>query len=220
MEQTESAVVIPLDADWNDVGAWSSLWEISPQDDKNNVIIGDIITENVTGSYLRAEHRLVAAIGLENFIVVETADAILIAHQDSVQEVKKIVSHLKAAQRDEALLHRKVYRPWGSYETIDIDHKNRYQVKHIIVNPSASLSLQMHYHRSEHWIIVKGTAQITRNEETFLLGENQSTYIPFGTKHRLTNPGKLPLEIIEIQSGGYLGEDDIIRYDDAYGRHD
>lgn len=217
MEQTESAVVIPLDADWSDVGAWSSLWEISPQDDENNVIIGDVITENVTSSYLRAEHRLIAAIGLENLIVVETSDAILIAHQDSVQDVKKIVSQLKAAQRNEALLHRKVYRPWGSYEIVD--DESRYQVKHIIVNPGASLSLQMHYHRSEHWVIVKGTAQITRNEETFLLGENQSTYIPFGTKHRLTNPGKLPLEIIEIQSGSYLGEDDIIRYDDVYGRH-
>jgi mannose-1-phosphate guanylyltransferase/mannose-6-phosphate isomerase len=218
MERTESAVVIPLDAGWNDIGAWSALWEISPQDENNNVIIGDIITENVTGSYLRAEHRLVTVLGLENIIVIETADAILIAHKDSVQDVKKIVSHLKSIQRDEVLLHRKVYRPWGSYETMV--QKNRYQVKHIVVNPGASLSLQMHYHRSEHWVIVKGTAQITRNEETFLLGENQSTYIPFGTKHRLTNPGKLPLEIIEIQSGGYLGEDDIIRYDDVYGRSD
>lgn len=216
MEYTDSAVVIPLDAGWSDVGAWSSLWEISEQDGEGNVKVGDVLTENVHNCYLRSEHRLLAAIGLENLVVVETPDAVLVADRNQVQEVKKIVATLKASTRPEADLHRKVYRPWGSYETIDAE--TRFQVKHIVVNPGASLSLQMHYHRSEHWVIVKGTARITRGEETFILSENQSTYIPLGVKHRLENPGKLPLEIIEVQSGSYLGEDDIIRFEDAYGR--
>ena len=216
MEHTQAAAVIPLDAGWSDVGAWSSLWEVSEQDSDGNVIIGDVLVENVRNCYLRADNRLLAAIGVENQIIVETADAILVVHKDQVQEVKNIVSRLKAADRPEAHLHRKVYRPWGSYE--GIDNEFRFQVKHITVNPGASLSLQMHYHRSEHWVVVKGTAQITRGEETFILSENQSTYIPLGVKHRLANPGKLPLEIIEIQSGSYLGEDDIVRYEDVYGR--
>jgi mannose-1-phosphate guanylyltransferase/mannose-6-phosphate isomerase len=216
MEYTDAAMVIPLDAGWSDVGAWSSLWQVSERDSHGNVSIGDVLTENVHNCYLRAEHRLLAAIGLDNHIVVETADAVLVAHQDQVQEVKKIVATLKANHRPEADLHRKVYRPWGYYETIDAE--SRYQVKQITVNPGASLSLQLHYHRSEHWVVVKGTARITRGEEIFIISENQSAYIPLGTKHRLENPGKLPLEIIEVQSGSYLGEDDIIRFEDVYGR--
>ena len=216
MEKTQAAAVIPLDAGWNDVGSWSSLWEVGEQDSNGNVKLGDVLTENVNNSYLRAEHHLLAAIGVDNLIIVETADAVLVAHKDQVQDVKKIVSRLKKSDRNEAALHRKVYRPWGSYESIDADI--RFQVKRITVKPGASLSLQMHYHRSEHWVVVKGTARITKGEESFILTENQSTYIPLGVKHRLSNPGKLPLEIIEVQSGGYLGEDDIVRYDDVYGR--
>ncbi len=217
MEKTHAAVVIPLDAGWNDVGSWSSLWEISEQDNEGNVSLGDVLTENVQNSYLRAEHRLLTAIGVKDLMVIETADAILVANKDHVQDVKKIVSRLKADARNETELHSKVYRPWGSYECID--NEQRFQVKRITVNPGASLSLQMHYHRSEHWIIVQGTAKITRGEESMILSENQSTYIPLGVKHRLENPGKLPLEMIEVQSGSYLGEDDIVRFDDIYGRH-
>ena len=216
MEHTNAAVVIPLDAGWNDVGAWSSLWEVSEQDDAGNVTLGDVLTDNVTNSYLRAEHRLLAAVGIQDLTVIETADAVLVAHKDKVQDVKRIVSQLKATQRSETELHRKVYRPWGYYETVDVEE--RFQVKRITVNPGSSLSLQMHYHRSEHWVIVQGTAKITKNDEVFVLTENQSTYIPIGTKHRLENQGRIPLEIIEIQSGSYLGEDDIVRYEDAYGR--
>jgi len=216
MEKTNAAVVIPLEAGWNDIGAWSSLWTISDQDAEGNVVIGDVLTHNVHKSYLRAEHRLLTAIGVEDLVIVETADAVLVAHKDQVQDVKDIVSRLKAMKRNEAYLHRKVYRPWGYYESLDIE--SRYQVKHITVNPGASLSLQLHYHRSEHWVVVKGTARITRDDETFILTENQSTYISVGVKHRLENPGKLPLEMIEVQSGSYLGEDDIVRYEDVYGR--
>ncbi|KHD05080.1 hypothetical protein PN36_30820 [Candidatus Thiomargarita nelsonii] len=217
MEHTKAGVVIPLDAGWNDVGAWSSLWEVSEQDSEGNVIQGDILTENVRNSYLRAEHRLLTAIGVEDLMIVETADAVLVAHKDHVQDVKQIVSRLKASERTEAELHSKVFRPWGSYECIDAE--DRFQVKRITVNPGASLSLQMHYHRSEHWIVVKGTARITQDDKNVILTENQSTYIPLGIKHRLENPGKLPLELIEVQSGSYLGEDDIVRFDDVYGRH-
>jgi len=216
MENTKAAVVIPLDAGWNDIGAWSSLWEVSEQDSNGNVGVGDVLMEDVHNCYLRAEHRLLTAIGVKNLTIVETADAVLVAHKDQIQNVKQIVNRLKANARIEAELHRKVYRPWGSYECIDA--ASRFQVKHITVNPGASLSLQMHYHRSEHWVVVKGTAQITRGEENFILTENQSTYIPLGVKHRLANQGKLPLEIIEVQSGSYLGEDDIVRYEDVYGR--
>lgn len=216
MEHTNAAAVIPLEVGWSDVGAWSALWEVSQQDQKGNVILGDVLTHNVNNSYLRAEYRLLAAVGLDDLVVIETADAILVAHKNQVQDVKYIVNRLKEEGRGEADLHRKVYRPWGSYETIDSEE--RFQVKHIIVNPGGSLSLQLHYHRSEHWVVVKGTARITRGKETFILTENQSTYIPLGIEHRLENPGKLPLEIIEVQSGGYLGEDDIVRFDDVYGR--
>jgi mannose-1-phosphate guanylyltransferase/mannose-6-phosphate isomerase len=217
MEKTQAAVVIPLDAGWNDVGSWSSLWDISEQDNDGNVSLGDVLTENVQNSYLRAEHRLLTVLGVKDLMIIETADAILVANKDSVQDVKKIVSRLKADARSETELHSKVYRPWGSYECID--NEQRFQVKRITVNPGASLSLQMHYHRSEHWIVVQGTAKITRGEDCMILSENQSTYIPLGVKHRLENPGKLPLEMIEVQSGSYLGEDDIVRFDDIYGRH-
>lgn len=216
MERTQQAVVIPLQAGWSDVGAWSSLWEVSPQDEQGNVCLGDVLTHQVSDTYIRAEHRLVAAIGLDNHIIVETADAVLVAPKDCAQDVKYIVNQLKNQKRQEADLHRKVHRPWGTYENIDVD--TRFQVKRIMVKPGASLSLQLHYHRSEHWIVVKGTAEITRDEEAFLLTENQSTYIPLGIKHRLANPGKVDLEIIEIQSGSYLGEDDIVRFEDVYGR--
>ncbi|WP_353570250.1 mannose-1-phosphate guanylyltransferase/mannose-6-phosphate isomerase [Candidatus Albibeggiatoa sp. nov. BB20] len=216
MEKTQDAIVIPLDAGWNDVGSWSSLWEISDQDMDGNVYHGDVLTENVKNCYLRSEYRLIAAIGLEDHVVVETADAVMIAHKDQVQDIKKIVTKLKQQNREEVNLHRRVHRPWGTYENIDVE--SRFQVKRIMVNPGACMSLQMHYHRSEHWIVVKGTAKVTCGEETFIVTENQSTYIPLGTKHRLENPGKVPLEIIEVQSGGYLGEDDIVRFDDNYGR--
>ncbi|MCV6638420.1 mannose-1-phosphate guanylyltransferase/mannose-6-phosphate isomerase [Candidatus Albibeggiatoa sp. nov. NOAA] len=216
MEKTEDAVVIPLDAGWNDVGSWSSLWDISEQDADGNVCHGDVLTQNVKNCYLRSEYRLIAAIGLEDHVVVETADAVMISHKDQVQDIKNIVTELKQQNREEVNLHRKVHRPWGTYENIDVE--SRFQVKRIMVNPGACMSLQMHYHRSEHWIVVKGTAKVTCGEEEFIVTENQSTYIPLGTKHRLENPGKVPLEIIEVQSGGYLGEDDIVRFDDNYGR--
>lgn len=216
MEHTQTGAVIPLDAGWSDVGAWSSLWEISEQDEQGNVLIGDTFQENTISCYVRAENRFVATLGLKDTIVVETADAVLVADKNQVQAVKNIVNQLKQQQRDEADLHQKVHRPWGSYDTICINE--RFKVKHIIVNVGESLSLQCHYHRSEHWVVVKGTAQITRNDEVFLLTENQSTYIPLGSKHRLENVGRFPLEMIEIQSGSYLAEDDIVRFDDVYGR--
>jgi mannose-1-phosphate guanylyltransferase/mannose-6-phosphate isomerase len=216
MERTDDAVVLPLDAGWNDIGAWSALWDVSPHDAAGNVCIGDVITEGTENCYLRSEYRLLATLGIQDQIIIETADAVLVAHKDHVQDVKTIVNRLKSSARQEADLHRKVHRPWGTYENIDIE--TRFKVKRIMVKPGSSLSLQMHYHRSEHWIVVKGTALVTRGEETFVLSENQSTYIPLGIKHRLENPGKLPLELIEIQSGSYLEEDDIVRFEDVYGR--
>jgi len=217
MEHTRSAAVIPLDAGWSDVGSWASLWEISEKDHNGNVTEGDVLADNAWNNYLRTENRMLVALGVEDLVVVETSDALLVAHKESAQDVKEIVARLKTQGRAEADFHRKVHRPWGSYE--GLGKAERFQVKHIVVKPNQSLSLQMHYHRSEHWIVVKGSAEITRGEETFLLTENQSTYIPLGTKHRLRNPGKVPLEIIEVQSGSYLGEDDIVRFDDVYGRH-
>jgi mannose-1-phosphate guanylyltransferase/mannose-6-phosphate isomerase len=216
MEKTSDAVVLPLDAGWNDVGSWSALWEAGGKDADGNAILGDVLTRDVRNCYLYSGSRMVAAVGLEDHVVVETADAVLVAPKDRVQDVKHIVEQLKAQGRGEALLHRRVNRPWGSYECID--SSERFQVKHITVHPGASLSLQMHHHRAEHWVIVKGTARVTRGEETFTLSENESTYIPLGVNHRLENPGKIPLEIIEVQSGSYLGEDDIVRLDDHYGR--
>lgn len=218
MEKTEHAVILPLDAGWNDVGAWSALWDVHNKDPEGNVCFGDVLTEGAKNSYLHAETRLIAAVGVEDLIVVETADAVLVVHQDKVQDVKGIVAQLKQQQRSEALLHRRVNRPWGAYEGVDAGE--RFQVKRITVNAGASLSLQKHHHRAEHWVVVRGTAKVTCGEKTLLLSENQSTYIPLGETHRLENPGQIPLEIIEVQSGSYLGEDDIVRLDDAYGRNE
>tara|TARA_R110000822_G_scaffold40711_16_gene110552 strand:- start:135 stop:1535 length:1401 start_codon:yes stop_codon:yes gene_type:complete len=216
MEKTTKAFVVPLDAGWSDVGSWSSLWEAFPQDANNNVIIGDVITDSVHNSYIHSENRLVTVLGLDNVVVVETHDAIMVAHKDQAQEVKKIVEALNKQERKEVLTHRKCYRPWGSYDSVD--YGERFQVKRITVNPGASLSLQMHYHRAEHWVVVSGTAEVTRDDEIILLGENESTFIPLGSVHRLRNPGRVPLEIVEVQSGSYLEEDDIIRLQDNYNR--
>lgn len=217
MERTDrAAMVIGADLGWNDIGSWSSLAEIAERDENGNTLIGDVFAESVTNSYIRAEQRMVATIGLDNVIVIETADAVLIAHRDRAQDVKKVVEWLNASGRQESVTHRRVVRPWGSYE--GLDQGDRFQVKRIIVNPGAQLSLQMHHHRAEHWIVVNGTALVTNGEKEILLGENQSTYIPLGEKHRLMNPGKIPLELIEVQSGTYLGEDDIVRFEDTYGR--
>jgi mannose-1-phosphate guanylyltransferase/mannose-6-phosphate isomerase len=216
MEKTGDAVVVPLAAGWSDVGSWSALHEALPADAAGNVTRGDVIAEDSSGCYFYAESRLVAAVGLEDHVVVETKDAVLVAPRNRVQDVKKLVARLKAAGRNEHSLHREVYRPWGSYDSIDNGH--RYQVKRLTIKPGAQLSLQLHHHRAEHWIVVSGTALITLGEKQFMLQENQSTYIPIGEKHRIENPGKVPLHIIEVQSGGYLGEDDIVRFEDRYGR--
>lgn len=216
MEKTDGGAVVPLDAGWSDVGSWSSLWDICPHDAQGNVVQGDVFAESVRDSLMISQHRLLAAVGVEDLVIVETADAVLVAHRDHAQRVKVIVEHLKAQGRDEYKIHRTVYRPWGSYE--GLCNGIRSQVKRITVNPGASLSLQMHHHRAEHWIVVTGTARVTRGEEVFLLSENESTYIPLGTRHRLENPGTIPLEIIEVQSGSYLGEDDIVRFEDRYNR--
>ena len=216
MEKTDSAVVIPLSAGWSDIGSWSALWEVQQQDKNGNVHFGDVLTHDTRNSYLHATHRLIATVGVEDLVVVETADAVLVANKDQVQNVKKIVEQLKESDRNEFLLHRRVNRPWGAYEGIDVGE--RFQVKRITVNPGASLSLQKHHHRAEHWIIVNGTARISCDGKELLLTENQSTYIPLGAVHRLDNPGKIPLEMIEVQSGSYLGEDDIERFEDEYGR--
>jgi len=210
------AVVVRLEAGWSDVGAWDALWSIEKKDADGNVIHGDVQVADTRNALLISQHRLLACVGLEDVVVVETPDAVMVAKKDRAQEVGQLVSRLKAAGRDETLLHRKVHRPWGTYD--GIERGERFQVKRIVVEPGAALSLQMHYHRAEHWIVVRGTARVTRGEESFLLTENESTYIPPGTKHRLENPGRLPLEIIEVQSGSYLGEDDIVRFEDAYGR--
>ena len=216
MEKTDKAAVVPLDAGWSDVGAWSALWDISERDGHGNVTQGDVLTFDVRDTLVLAQHRCVAAIGLEGAVVIETPDAVLVTHRDRSQDVKEIVSQLKKCGRDEYKFHRRVFRPWGDYE--GIDNGARYQVKRLTVKPGAALSLQLHHHRAEHWIVVKGTARVTRDEETFILSENQSTYIPLGVRHRLENPGTIPLEIIEVQSGSYLGEDDIVRFQDVYDR--
>ncbi|MBI3562303.1 MAG: mannose-1-phosphate guanylyltransferase/mannose-6-phosphate isomerase [Gammaproteobacteria bacterium] len=208
--------LIPLQAGWSDVGAWGVVWEISDKDPAGNVTHGDVISIDNKNTLLHSQHRLLAGVGLDDIMVVETVDAVLVAHRAQAQAVKTIVDTLKQQQREEHVVHRRVYRPWGSYE--GIDWGERYQVKRITVSPGAALSLQMHHHRAEHWVVVKGTAKVTRDNEIFLVAENQSTYIPIGVKHRLENPGTIPLEMIEIQSGGYLGEDDIVRFDDKYGR--
>ena len=216
MEHTAAAAVLAIDVGWNDVGSWSALWEVAEQDGNGNAHHGDVLAQDCRNTLAWGDGRLLALLGLEDVVVVDTADAVLVAHKDRVQDVKGIVARLKAAGRPEPSCHRKVYRPWGSYDSIDVG--GRFQVKRITVKPGASLSLQMHHHRAEHWIIVSGTGRITRGEEVFTLAENQSTYIPLGVKHRLENPGRLPLELIEVQSGSYLGEDDIVRFEDVYGR--
>ncbi len=211
-----TGAVIPLAAKWSDIGAWNSLWQVLPKNDAGNVSKGDVILSNCNNTLAISESRLVACVGVENMIVVETPDAVLIVHKDKTQEVKSIVDMLKQQGRSEGQWHRKVFRPWGWYDGIDMGE--RFQVKRIVVKPGASLSLQMHHHRAEHWVVVHGTARVTRNDEVYLVSENESTYIPLGTKHRLENPGCVPLEMIEIQSGSYLGEDDIVRFEDVYGR--
>jgi mannose-1-phosphate guanylyltransferase/mannose-6-phosphate isomerase len=216
MEETDKAAVVALDAGWSDIGAWSSLWEASTRDAQGNVVQGDVYTHATQNALLISQHRFVAAVGLDDIIVVETPDAVLVVHKNHAQDVKEVVSRLKSDKRSEYQTHRRVYRPWGSYEGVDAG--TRFQVKRLMVNPGAALSLQMHHHRAEHWIVVKGTARVTRGEEVFMLTENQSTYIPLGTTHRLENPGNIPLEIIEVQSGSYLGEDDIVRFEDKYNR--
>ena len=216
MEKTEVGGVVSLDCGWSDVGAWSALWDVAERDNEGNVCKGDIIIDNCTDSYFRSDSRLLAATGVANLVVVETADAVLVADRSQVQDVKRIVNRLKAESRPEVSLHRRVYRPWGSYESLVMSE--RFQVKRIVVNPGQTLSLQMHHHRAEHWIVVHGTAEVTCEDKVFMLGEDESTYIPLGHKHRLANPGRIPLELIEVQSGAYLGEDDIVRYEDVYGR--
>ena len=208
--------MIPLDAGWNDLGAWDAVWQVGTRDAAGNVTDGDTLVVDTTDTLIHATNRLVATVGVKNLIIIETADAVLVADRDESQNVKKLVAALQAQQRDEHNLHRKVHRPWGWYDAIDDGH--RFKVKRIQVKPKSSLSLQMHHHRAEHWIVVKGTAEITCGDKTILLTENQSTYIPLGEVHRLANPGTIPLEIIEVQSGSYLGEDDIIRFEDHYGR--
>ena len=210
------AVVVRLDAGWSDVGAWDALWQIEQKDARGNVARGDVHLADTKNALVLAQHRMVACVGLEDVVVVETPDAVMVARKDKAQAVGKLVASLKAQGRSECLAHRKVHRPWGTYDSIE--RGERFQVKRILVEPGAALSLQMHYHRAEHWIVVRGTARVTRGEESFLLTENESTYIPPGTRHRLENPGRLPLELIEVQSGSYLGEDDIVRFEDAYGR--
>jgi mannose-1-phosphate guanylyltransferase/mannose-6-phosphate isomerase len=217
MERTRRGMVVPLSCGWSDVGSWSSLWEVEPKSEADNVLIGDVLLHDVDSSYIRSESRLVAAIGLHDVVIVETSDAVLVADKNRVQDVKHIVNALKKAKRDEATSHKRVYRPWGSYESLVNAH--RFQVKRIVVNPGQQLSLQMHHHRAEHWIVVSGTAKVTCGEKEFLLSEDQSTYIPLGNRHRLSNPGVIPLELIEVQTGSYLGEDDIVRFQDVYGRN-
>ena len=216
MENTTDAVVVPLDAGWNDIGAWSALWEVNEKDEEGNTTFGDTILQETSNSLIHGGERLIATVGLDNMVIVDTKDALLVACKDKVQDVKKIVEKLKAEKRSEFKVHREVYRPWGKYDSID--HGERYQVKRITVNPGEKLSIQMHHHRAEHWIVVSGTASVTNGEKTFLVTENESTYIPIGIVHALENPGKVPLEMIEVQSGSYLGEDDIVRFEDRYGR--
>lgn len=218
MERTDRAAVVALDAGWSDVGSWDALLDAQPSDAAGNVLSGDVLVEDASGSLIRSEGRLVAALGVKNLIVVETADAVLVADRARAQDVKRLVERLKAQRRDEPLVHRQVFRPWGSYE--GLVQSGRFQVKRIVVKPGASLSLQMHHHRAEHWVVVKGTARVTCGDDVRLLAEDQSTYIPIGTAHRLENPGRIELEIIEVQSGSYLGEDDIVRFEDHYGRSD
>lgn len=216
MEKTSEAVVLSLDVGWNDIGSWSALWEVGEKDKGGNCIRGDVIAHDTSDSLIFGEERLVATVGLKDIVVVDTKDALVVATKDRVQDVKAIVNSLKKENRAEAVLHREVYRPWGKYDSVDVGP--RYQVKRITVKPGAKLSVQMHHHRAEHWVVVSGTAKVTRGDKTFLVTEDQSTYIPIGEHHALENPGKVNLELIEVQSGSYLGEDDIVRFEDLYGR--
>ncbi|WP_341304392.1 mannose-1-phosphate guanylyltransferase/mannose-6-phosphate isomerase [Pseudomonas sp. TMP25] len=218
MEKTDRACVVPLAAGWNDVGSWSALWDVQDKDSNGNSHAGDVVMHDSHNCLVHSQSKLVTLVGLDDVVVVETKDAVMVAHKDRVQDVKQLVNTLTAQGRTEAQDHCQVYRPWGSYDSID--NGNRFQVKRIVVKPGASLSLQKHHHRAEHWIVVSGTARVTCDEKSFLLWENQSTYIPIAAIHRLSNPGKIPLEIIEVQSGSYLGEDDIERFEDVYGRTD
>lgn len=216
MEHSARAAVAPCDLGWSDIGSWEQLWQVGTKDAEGNVAIGDTLLEDVKGSYIRTEDKLVAAIGVEDLVIVSTPDAVLVTRKDRAQDVKTLVDRLRAGGREEHNTHQRVYRPWGFYEGVHVG--DRHQVKHIQVNPGAQLSLQMHHHRAEHWIVVRGTAKVTRDDETLLLTENQSTYIPLGATHRLENPGKVPLSMVEVQSGSYLGEDDIVRFEDVYNR--
>ena len=216
MEKTADAVVVPLDAGWSDIGSWSALWDVNNKDTNGNAISGDSINHETTNTLIQGGERLIATVGIDNLVIVDTKDALLVATKDKVQDVKKIVEQLKAEGRTEFKNHREVYRPWGKYDSID--NGSRYQVKRITVKPGEKLSIQMHHHRAEHWIVVSGTAKVTNGDKTFLVTENESTYIPIGVVHALENPGQLPLEMIEVQSGSYLGEDDIVRFEDRYGR--
>jgi len=216
MEKSDRVAVVPVDMNWSDIGSWQALWEVSAKDAEGNVVQGDVILEDVHNSLIRAENRLVAGVGLVDTLVVETADAVLVAPLAKAQEVRKIVNRMKADKKEEYRLHRTVYRPWGSYTVLE--EQPRYKIKRITVNPGAKLSLQMHHHRSEHWVVVKGTAKVTCGDKAFLVHENESTYISAGQNHRLENDGVIPLELIEVQNGSYLGEDDIVRLDDVYGR--
>jgi mannose-1-phosphate guanylyltransferase/mannose-6-phosphate isomerase len=216
MERTQSGAMITLSAGWNDLGSWDALWEVQTKDENQNVVLGDVLAQDIKRCYIQATSRLVAAIGLEGHIIIETPDAVLISKWDRAQEVKNLVQQLKELNREEVLNHQKVFRPWGSYERLNLG--NRFQVKRLTVKPGAKLSLQRHHHRAEHWVIVHGTARVTNGDKQYFLNENESTYIPFGSTHRLENPGKIPLEVIEVQSGSYLGEDDIFRLEDDYRR--
>jgi len=217
MEKTGRCAVVPMDGAWNDLGSWSALYGVAEdKDGAGNVVRGDVIAQDTSGCYLRAGHRLLATVGIKDLVVVETADAVLVANKDRCQEVKAVFQRLRDADRSEAVHQRKVYRPWGTFETINLDE--RFQVKRIMVKPGHKLSLQMHYHRSEHWVVVRGTGKVINDDQELILTESQSTYIPLGKRHRLENPGKIPLEIIEIQTGTYLAEDDIVRFEDEYGR--
>ncbi|WP_336209838.1 mannose-1-phosphate guanylyltransferase/mannose-6-phosphate isomerase [Enterobacter sp. P82] len=209
MEKTKDAVVVPLDAKWSDVGSWSALWEISSKDEQGNAVRGDVLTEESSNSYLYSQHRLIGAVGIKDLVVVETKDAVLVAHKDKVQQVKNIVSQLKSKNRSEYLQHREIFRPWGSHDTIA--EGNRFQVKHVIVLPGQITAKQIHFHRTEHWVVVSGTAKVHLENESYLIAENESTFIPVGVPHAIENPGKIPLEIIEVRSGAYLGEDDVVR---------
>ena len=216
MENTHDAVVVPLNAGWNDIGSWSALWDINEKDDMGNAVRGDAIIEDTKNCLVHGGERLIATLGLRDIVIVDTKDALMVAHKDKVQDIKDIVKKLKADERSEFKLHREVFRPWGKYDSID--NGDCYQVKRITVNPGAKLSVQKHHHRAEHWVVVSGAAEVTNGDKTFLLAVNESTYIPVGVVHALRNPGKIPLELIEVQSGSYLGEDDIVRFEDLYGR--